>query len=280
MSVKKLIQKPKHSMPAMTGHIVIIGGTSGIGFALAKRCLAQGWQVTVVGSTQKKVQAVQNTVANTTAPNITAICADITDANQRQQLFEKLAHQEFNLLVYSAGWYLNERVQQLNSEDSKRMLAVNLTAFQAVFAWASDYLETQRKQNERNNSHQVYGMVAISSIAGLVNYPYASLYARCKAAMISSCYAYRQALKPMDIQVNCIASGYVDTQTLRDYNAGDASHKPFIISETQAAEAIYSAIEKNQVLAVLPWQMRYLTKALNLIPKRILSPLMKGKLDK
>lgn len=279
MSVKKLIQKPKqHNMPAMTGHIVIIGGTSGIGLALAKHCLARGLQVTVVGSTQKKVQAVQNTIANTTAPNITAICADITDAKKRQQLFERLESEEFNLLVYSAGWYLNERVQQLNSEDSKRMLAVNLTAFQAVFAWASGYLETQRQQ--RNNSHQVYGMVAISSIAGLVTYPYASLYARCKAAMISSCYAYRQALQPLGIQVNCIASSYVDTQTLRDYNAGDASHKPFIISETQAAEAIYSAIEKNQVLAVFPWQMRYLTKVLKLIPKRILSPLMKGKLDK
>jgi len=59
-------------------------------------------------------------------------------------------------------------------------------------------------------------------LAGLLDYPYASLYAQCKRAMLSCADAYRTALTPFGIRVLAVAPGYVDTAALRALNGGDA----------------------------------------------------------
>ncbi len=257
--------------------VIIIGGTSGIGLALAHRHLALGWQVVVVGRSSDKIQQLNNE-----QPHILTFQCDITDINEQRQLFEQLERHNFKRLIYCAGWYLNERVFSLNQQDSARMLAVNLQAFQEVFNWASEQLKINNRHNKTdlNANDQNPALICLSSIAGTMSYPYASLYAKCKRAMIATASAYRLGLKPFNINVNCIALGYVDTQTLRDLNHGDASHKPFIMTQATAVEHIMRAIADNVELAVYPKSMRYLTQALDKAPKRVLYWIIRRKLDK
>ncbi|WP_367103790.1 SDR family NAD(P)-dependent oxidoreductase [uncultured Psychrobacter sp.] len=256
---------------------MIIGGTSGIGLALANRHFKLGWHVVVVGKSRDKIQRLNNE-----QPHILTFQCDITDINERRQLFEQLERHNFKRFIYCAGWYLNERVFSLNQQDSARMLAVNLQAFQAVFDWASEQLKINNHHGKADlnaNDHNP-ALVCLSSIAGIMSYPYASLYAKCKRAMIATASAYRLGLKPFNINVNCIALGYVDTQTLRDLNHGDASHKPFIMTQAKAVEHIMKAITDNVELAVFPKLMLYLTQALDKAPKRVLYWIIRRKLDK
>lgn len=258
--------------------VLIFGGTSGIGLALAKRHLADGWRVTVVGSRADKIDKIRNTY-----PNIQALQCDLTSTCQRRQLFYQLEDDTkpfFNRVIYSAGWYLNERKLQLNSHDSYKMLAINLQAFNDMMLWASEVLTAQANYQSLNSTLPKPTLICLASIAGMMTYPYASLYARCKQAMIATCDAYRLALKPFNIQVNCIASGYIDTQSLRDLNHGDARHKPFIISEALATDYMMTAINDNIKLAIFPKPMRYLVQTLNTLPKPLLNFLMKKRLDK
>lgn len=281
--------------------VIIVGGTSGIGLGLAIKHLELGWQVVVIGSSIDKIQEI-----NRFYPDIIALQCDLSQPTQRQQLLQRLTSlvdapdNNLNLLrvIYAAGWYLNERTTTLNQADSSQMLAINLQAFNDIFAWASDQL---KQQSNINNHSSQFGsdkqldkqtldnnascnpnpcLICLASIAGLMDYPYASLYAKCKRAMIVTANAYRMALAPYNIQVNCIASGYVDTQTLRDLNQGNADHKPFIINEQTAVNNIMQAINDEVELAVFPWQMRYLTRALNKLPKPVVNFVMRRKLDK
>ena len=98
--------------------------------------------------------------------------------------------------------------------------------------------------------------------------------------MIATASAYRAALAPYHIQVNCIASGYIDTQALRDLNDGDASHKPFIMNTQTAVKHVMQAIDKNIELAVFPRSTRYITRALNHLPKPVLNWILRSRLDK
>lgn len=259
--------------------VIIIGGTSGIGLALAQKHIELGWQVLVVGSRTEKIKKL-----NKAQPEIITFQCDVTNVDERRKLFEQLEAYQFERLIYCAGWYLNERIVSLNQQDSARMLAVNLQAFQAVFAWASELLKMFNSNNQADSSlnshHQNPALICLSSIAGTINYPYSSLYAKCKRAMIASASAYRLGLEPFNINVNCIALGYVNTQTLRQLNHGDASHKPFIMSESTAVKYIMTAIVDNTELAVFPKSMLYITRALDKCPKRIINWLMRKKLDK
>ncbi|PNK59616.1 SDR family NAD(P)-dependent oxidoreductase [Psychrobacter sp. FDAARGOS_221] len=259
--------------------IVIIGGTSGVGLALAKEHQKLGWQVVVVGSNLEKIEALR-----TAHPDLHIYQCDITDIGSRIALLSQLEDLAFTRLIYCAGWYLNERVHQLDKVDSARMLAINLQAFHAVFDWASRQLMAKSTTEPAKNdcSQQVIqpALICLSSMAGVVNYPYASLYAKCKRAMIATASAYRLALAPFGIQVNCMAMGYVNTQTLRDLNYGDASHKPFIMEEHDAVAHIMQAISSNDELAIFPKKMRFLTHALNKLPSPVLNWAMRQKLDK
>ena len=246
-------------------HIIIIGGTSGIGLALADWHLNQSWQVTVIGSNAEKIAKLPQSLLQN--PAFTAHVCDISDNIARRKLFDKLAQQPFNRLIYCAGKYYNERQNQLNQDESQHMLAINLQAFQAVFGWASEQLKHSYDTDK--------SLIAIASIAGLLDFEDASLYAKCKRAMIASCDAYCIGLRPFHINVICIASGYIDTNQLRSLNNGDASHKPHIISEQQAVKEIMTAIEQNIALHIFPKPMKRTISLLSVLPKPLLNQIMK-----
>ncbi len=273
--MKNITQSTSTHKPS---HIVVFGGTSGLGLALALHHQALGWQVSVVGHSVEKIAHI-----NSQHPDIVTHCCDLTDSAQTQTLVDNLSDISFQRVIYSAGSYTNERIHQLNQADSDKMLAINLQAFEQVFRWASEQLKHQsRLQNqsldfEKNDRPS---LICIASIAGIMDYPYASLYAKSKRAMIATASAYRAALAPYHIQVNCIASGYIDTQALRDLNDGDASHKPFIMTTQTAIGHIMQAIDDDIELAIFPRSMRYITRALNHLPKPVISWILRSKLDK
>jgi len=259
-------------------HIIIVGGTSGTGLALALHHKTIGWQVSVVGSSTAKIADI-----NRQYPAIVTYVCDLTDPSQTRMLLDSLSDISFQRLIYSAGSYTNERIHHLNQADSDQMLAINLQAFEQVFRWASSQLKQQLKQSCQAldmTKGDRPSLICIASIAGTINYPYASLYAKSKRAMIATASAYRASLVPHDIQVNCIASGYIDTQALRDLNDGDASHKPFIMSTQTAVHHIMQAIDADIELAIFPRSMRYITSALNHLPKPVLNWILRSKLDK
>ena len=261
-----------------SSHIIVIGGTSGLGLALALHHQQLGWQVSVVGHNAAKIALI-----NSQYPDIMTYNCDLTDSAQTQNLLDGLSEISFQRLIYSAGSYSNERIHQLNQADSDTMLAINLQAFEQVFRWANEQLKQQSKLQNQKMDFTKSGrpsLICIASIAGTMDYPYSSLYAKSKSAMIATASAYRLALAPYDIQVNCIASGYIDTQALRDLNDGDASHKPFIMSTQTAVEHIMQAIDEDIELAIFPRSMRYMTHALNYLPKSLLNFILRSKLDK
>ena len=123
-------------------------------------------------------------------------------------------------------------------------------------------------------------MVCIASSAGLLDYPYASLYAQCKRAMLSCADAYRTALTPFGIRVLAVAPGYVDTAALRALNGGDARHKPVLVSEERAVAEILAALSAGRDTLVFPRRMRLLLALCALLPKPLLAWAMRRKLDK
>ncbi|MBH0005638.1 SDR family NAD(P)-dependent oxidoreductase [Psychrobacter sp. SWN149] len=260
----------KHHTP----HIIVVGGTSGLGLALAVHHLQLGWQVSVIGSNEAKIEHI-----NRQYPTIVTYACDLTDVIQTQSLLDELSAISFDRLIYSAGNYTNERVNHLNQADSDKMLAINLQAFEQVFRWASVQLKQQHQSLDFAKDCRP-SLICIASIAGTMDYPYASLYAKSKRAMIAAASAYRVALDPYDIQVTCIASGYIDTQALRDLNDGDASHKPFIMSLQTAVVEIMKAIDDDVELAIFPRSMRYIIRALNHLPKPLLNWILRSKLDR
>lgn len=80
--------------------VLITGGSSGIGFEMARQMIEEGSKVIICGRSQKKLDDAKKKL-----PNITVIQCDITSAEERKALAERLAKDfpSLNMLVNNAG---------------------------------------------------------------------------------------------------------------------------------------------------------------------------------
>ncbi|MBC3918955.1 SDR family NAD(P)-dependent oxidoreductase [Undibacterium sp. CY18W] len=237
-------------------NIMIVGGTSGIGLALARYYLQRGDRVAVCGRDLQRLPADLHD-----AVGAVTFQFDIADRAAVAQAMDDFAVQGLDILIVTAGIYFNTRSHLLDEATSLRMLQTNVSGLNHAFELAATKMLKQKSGQ----------LVAISSIAGLLHdYPGASVYSATKRSVLSLCDTYRMALKPFSIAVTAIVPGYVDTAKLRALNEGDASHKPFIMSEQKAVGLIADAIAGRKDRLVFPWQMKWLVGVLNLLPRWVL----------
>ncbi len=101
--------------------VVIIGGTSGIGRAVAARCAALGADIVVASSSRAKVEAARDDLP----VGVTSEVVDVTDEGQVAALFERVG--TFDHLVYTAGdWgpMGGSRLGELDLERAREVFAV------------------------------------------------------------------------------------------------------------------------------------------------------------
>lgn len=234
-------------------NVMIIGGTSGIGLGLARHYAGQGARVAVCGRHPDKVAGLPLMRDG----RVTAHACDIADRDQVAAVVAEFAAGGLDLLIVSAGQYTDAAAIARDRAATLPVLRVNVGGLDHAFGAGAEAMTA------RGRGH----LVAVASIAGLQrDYPGGSVYSASKRAAIAICEAYRKALAPFGIAVTVIVPGYVDTARLRELNGGDASGKPFLMSEDEAVRRIAAAIARRDERCVFPWQMHALVRLFNLLP--------------
>jgi uncharacterized oxidoreductase len=184
----------------LTGNTILItGGATGIGFALARRFSEKGNTVIICGRSDTALRRAQDDVPAL----ITRIC-DVADADSRKALVEwlKASYPALNIVVNNAGvqhrrdFKADPAIDTLDQE-----VAINLTAPIHLIA---QLLATLRQQEHAF-------IVNVSS--GLAFSPMADVpvYCATKAALHSFTLSLRHQLKSTSIRVIEIAPPIVDT---------------------------------------------------------------------
>ena len=237
-------------------HALILGGTRGIGRALATRYLERGWGVTVCGRDAARVQGWEHAAH----PALRVVVLDAADHDAVRAVVAAAGGPDgtLDVLVVVAGQYFDTRDHPLDEAATLALLRTNVGGLATAFEAGAQRLLAQ------GHGH----LAAVSSMAGLLKeHPGASVYAASKRAVLALCATWRKALAPFGIAVTALVPGYVDTERLRELNGGDARHKPFLMSEGAAADRMLAAIDAGRAMAAFPWQMRLAVGMLNLVPR-------------
>ena len=142
-------------------HVLIIGGTSGLGLELAKRFKEKGHDITVTGRKSDTTQFRFCELAiGSDAQNLTSSLSN---------LVEKVP--EVNLLIYVAGYFQEGRISDLSSDDIYRMEHVGLTAPALLLR---DILKRQ---------NQLQGFIAITSTSQWTPRELEPIYTAVKAGL-------------------------------------------------------------------------------------------------
>ncbi len=187
------------SAERFTGQTLLItGGASGIGAAVAERYSAEGGRVAVVDLDGDRAREVAARL-----PEGLGVQADVTDEHAVEAaVAQTLAtFGRIDALVCSAGYVRHSSLSRLSLADWRRMLDVHVTgAFLAVRA----SLDALRAAGGGS-------IVNVSSTGALVGHPKLAAYAAAKSALIGFSRQLAFDLAPDGIRVNVVAPG--DTRT-------------------------------------------------------------------
>lgn len=239
--------------------IFIAGGSSGIGLALAKKYLSLNNEVAICGRDLRKLNQLSE------IKDLKIYQVDIYNKDEYYNAVLDFSGGNLDLLISVAGIYTNDARKKLSSEETSAMLKTNIVGTLNSF-------EIGRELMLRKEAGHI---VAISSVAGLINYSMATVYSKTKKTVIDIADSYREGLKNFNIKVTTIIPGYINTEKLRDLNNGKIDKKLFIISEDEATDLIIDAISKNKEEYIFPFKMKILIKFLSLLPKGLLNIILK-----
>jgi len=180
--------------------ILITGGATGIGLALAERFLRAGSEVIVCGRREDKLREV-----SAKHSRIHTRCCDIAKEADRESLAEGLVKDfpRLNVLVNNAGIQRRAKflADQLPWSERREEIAINL---EAPLHLAALFLPHLRQQPRA-------AVVNVSSGLAFVPPVFAPLYGATKAALHSFSMSLRQELSRTAIQVIEIIPPPVDT---------------------------------------------------------------------
>ncbi len=189
---------------------------------------------------------------------------DVRNKNDLKSAIEDFSQGNLDLIINSAGIYTNNRTTKLTNDEAFAMIDINLTGVINTF-------EAVRDMMFKNNKGHI---AIVSSIAGLIDYPKASVYARTKLTIMGVCETYRAFFRDYNINITTIVPGYIATDKLKSLSKEDITNKPTVLSEEKSTDIIVKAINDKKEKVIYPLSMRILIAIITKLPKKLLTYLM------
>lgn len=182
-------------------HVVVTGGGSGIGAAIAERFASTGCRLTLLGRDVDKLAAMAQKL------DASFNQFDVTDSTSVAAAFEAAVDQRgpVTMLVNNAGVAEAASFRKMDDALWNKMLAVNLTGTYACSKAVVD-----------NMVNAGFGrIVNIASTAALTGYAYVSAYCAAKHGVLGLTRALALELATKGVTVNAVCPGYTNTELVQ-----------------------------------------------------------------
>lgn len=214
-------------------HVLITGGSRGIGAAAVRAFSAEGFAVSFL---YEKNHAAAQAVSAETGAN--AVCCDVADGDAVRAAVAKLP--PVDILINNAGICHYGLISQISEAQWQRLFAVNVHGiYHCVNAVLPAMLQKQSGC-----------ILNVASMWGQVGASCEVAYSATKGAVIALTKALAQELGPSHIRVNCVSPGVILTDMCA--SVGD---------DTLRALAEQTPLGKNGTPDEIAAALVYLTRA-------------------
>jgi short-subunit dehydrogenase len=232
--------KPKENLPARPTPLqphkraILVGASSGIGAALARRLAAEGYSLALLARRADLLAAVCEDI-NSTAGETRAVAYihDVTDFDSVPGLLEKIVTElgGLDLFIYNSGISIPSGMKHYEFEKDRHVTEVN---YLGALAW----LNPVASMFYNLKAGQIVGISSVAGERGRVGNP---SYNASKAALTCYLESLRNRLTRRGVHVLTVKPGYVLTSMV------DGVKNPlFAIPPERAAADIVKAIHRHR----------------------------------
>ncbi len=179
--------------------VVITGGTSGIGKAIAELFAQNGAKLVLFGRNQEK----GDEVAKSLGQNVSFMAVDVADHAAVDAAIKQILADvgPIDVLINCAGITKDKLLMRMDESDWDDVLSINLkSCYNSCKAVLRPMLKAKKGK-----------VINVTSVVGLMGNPGQTNYAASKAGMIGFSKSLAKELAGR-VQVNCIAPGYIETK--------------------------------------------------------------------
>ena len=196
--------------------VLVTGGGSGIGQAIARAFLHNGARVAVVGRRREKLE---ETLAGYDAERVLALTADVADAEQAAGVVDAVVERfgGLDVLVNNAAKYLNRPFAEMTAQEWDELRRTNVDAFVYLAQRALPELEKTRGN-----------VVVVGSVSGLRGDWGQSGYNATKALVMNFVQSLALDYGPRGVRLNSVAPAFTRTEATAGVGTDEASLAPFV----------------------------------------------------
>jgi 3-dehydrosphinganine reductase len=184
-------------------HIVITGGSSGLGLELAHQLAARGARLTLLARDPVKLRsAAQAITARAPGASVGVLVADVSESEALQDAFATLAEDtgRIDVLINSAGIAREGYFETLSDTDFRAVMDINFFGTLHAIRAALPHLKASQG-----------AIVNIASVAGLTGVFGYTPYCAAKHALVGLTESLRFELEPQGVQVHLVCPSEFDS---------------------------------------------------------------------
>lgn len=188
-------------------NVLITGGNSGIGLAIAHRFRDEGARGVIAGRNSETLESASQSLG----PDFLPLQCDVTKHEELENLYKTAEEQwgKIDVLVVNAGGSVGAGTIQLFEH-------VDEDCFDAItnLNMKSTFYTVQKSLSHLNDGASI---ILISSIAAHKGFSGMSVYSACKAAVRNFARSFSAELMPRGIRVNVLSPGTIDTPVFEKF---------------------------------------------------------------
>lgn len=236
---------------------VIVGASSGLGAALARRLARAGYSLALLARRKDLLTALCAELNTDGVTRALAYPHDVTDYDEVPALLRRVVADlgGLDLFIYVAGVNFPPGLERLNFEGDRQMVEVNVLG---AMAWLTPVAELFKSMK----GGQIVGISSVAGDRGRVGNPG---YNTSKAALTTYLEALRNRLTRHGVHVLTVKPGFLKTDMLKAAQGAT----PFAIPPERAAEDIYKAIRKRKQVIYTASIWRWIMLVIQHVPSVI-----------
>ncbi|MHB8321196.1 MAG: SDR family oxidoreductase [Acidithiobacillus sp.] len=235
-------------------HILIIGATSAIAEATARRFAQDGDRLYLVARNLDRLAAVASDLKTRGATQVEMMVMDANDTDRHAELFAQAeaALGGLDTVLIAHGTLPNQKACEASFETTLQEIQSNCISTISLLTHIANQFEAQKRGT----------IVVITSVAGDRGRQSNYIYGTAKAAVSTFLQGLRGRLFRSGVNVITVKPGFVDTPMTADFRKG-----LLWASSEKVGNGIYRSVQRKRDVVYLPWFWRWVMLIIGMIPE-------------